>query len=204
MNINTRSVSKVFVLNKETNELIDIFAASIGKPLILGNYADYVSATDKENVEYAPNPEYFPATREILQIIPPSDTSVQTANAMHLEQEITHLSVYPGEISYSYVVAKVIHYLMEDNYSYLVCEENNTLEVEHSYSGHDIIGHIYNEELNAFVPPCPMDGFVLNQSTFTWEPDPEKTYDLHGDGKYYRYDFENACWWPTWDPEPEQ
>jgi hypothetical protein len=204
MNINTRSVSKVFVLNKETNQFIDKFVAKPGMPLILGNYADYEASTDKENVEYRSTPEYFPSTREIIQTIAASDTSIQVANDMHNEQETTHLSVFPGDVCHSYTVAKIIHYLMEDNYSYIVCEEDHAICGDSDSSGYDIIGYVYHEEYNAFIPPCPMEGYLLDESTFTWGPDPEKTYDLHGDGKHYRYDSENNCWWPTWNPEPEQ
>lgn len=169
-------------------------------PLILGNHADYEAATDKENVEYSSNPSFFPSTREIIEVIPASDTSIETANAMVAEQETTHISVYPGDECHSYVVAKIIYYLMEDNYSYVVCNENETIRGDQS----NIFGYTYNETLNAFIPPCPMDGYLLDESTLTWAPDPEKTYDLHGDGKYYRYNFENKCWYPTWDPEPEE
>ena len=32
---------------------------------------------------------------------------------------------------------------------------------------------------------------------------PELDYDLHGDGKPYRYNSENKSWHPNWEPEPE-
>jgi hypothetical protein len=57
---------------------------------------------------------------------------------------------------------------------------------------------IYDSNKNAFIRLCPVEGYILNESTFEWEPDPSITYDLHGDGKQYRYDVENLCWWPTW------
>lgn len=59
-------------------------------------------------------------------------------------------------------------------------------------------GAIYDENKNAFIRPCPVEGYILNESTFEWEPDPSITYDLHDDAKQYRYDAENNCWWPTW------
>lgn len=60
------------------------------------------------------------------------------------------------------------------------------------------IGYTYDSVRNAFIPPCPMEGYVLNEETFTWSPDPTKTYDIHNDEKLYRWDTENNCWIPTW------
>lgn len=59
-------------------------------------------------------------------------------------------------------------------------------------------GAIYDKNRNGFIKSCPVEGYILNESTLEWQPDPTITYDLHGDGKYYRYDVENNCWWPTW------
>lgn len=30
------------------------------------------------------------------------------------------------------------------------------------------IGYIYDAALDAFIPPCPGDGYELDKSTFTW------------------------------------
>jgi len=58
-----------------------------------------------------------------------------------------------------------------------------------------IIGWAYNNSQNKFFDPnSPVEGYILNETTLEWEPDSEKTYDLHGDGKYYRYDPENKIW----------
>ena len=59
-------------------------------------------------------------------------------------------------------------------------------------------GYTYDEEKNAFIPPCLNEGYILNENTFEWEPDLEKTYDLHGDGKHYAYNPEDKSWSPTW------
>lgn len=64
-----------------------------------------------------------------------------------------------------------------------------------------IIGYTYDENLNAFIPPQPDPRYILNTQTFEWEPDENLEYDLHGDGKLYRYNKELNGWTPTWDPE---
>lgn len=59
-------------------------------------------------------------------------------------------------------------------------------------------GSVYDSNQNKFYAANPpVEGYILNESTLEWHPDPEKTYDLHGDGKEYRYDPENTCWWPV-------
>jgi hypothetical protein len=35
-----------------------------------------------------------------------------------------------------------------------------------NYAG---IGHTYDEDLDAFIPPAPFPSWVLNEDTFTWE-----------------------------------
>lgn len=34
-----------------------------------------------------------------------------------------------------------------------------------NYAG---IGYVYREDIDGFVPPCPGDGFVLDESTGSW------------------------------------
>lgn len=63
------------------------------------------------------------------------------------------------------------------------------------------IGYILDTTLNAFIPPKPDPTYILNTITYQWEPDPSLTYDLHNDGKLYRYDPENICWIPTFGDE---
>lgn len=63
------------------------------------------------------------------------------------------------------------------------------------------LGHTYDSSLNAFIPPQPDPTYILNTQTFEWEPDENLEYDLHGDGKLYRYNRELKGWTPTWDPE---
>lgn len=63
------------------------------------------------------------------------------------------------------------------------------------------VGYTYDSNLNAFIPPQPDPTYILNTQTFEWEPDENLEYDLHGDGKLYRYSKEVNGWIPTWDPE---
>ena len=63
------------------------------------------------------------------------------------------------------------------------------------------IGYTYDSNLNAFIPPQPDPTYILNTQTFEWEPDENLEYDLHSDGKLYRYNKEVKVWIPTWDPE---
>jgi hypothetical protein len=63
------------------------------------------------------------------------------------------------------------------------------------------IGYTYDENLNAFIPPQEDPTYILNTQTFEWEPDENLEYDLHDDGKLYRYNKELNGWTPTWGPE---
>lgn len=63
------------------------------------------------------------------------------------------------------------------------------------------LGYTYDSNLNAFIPLPPDPTYILNTQTFEWEPDENLEYDLHGDGKLYRYNKEVNGWIPTWDPE---
>lgn len=64
-----------------------------------------------------------------------------------------------------------------------------------------VLEYTYDAELNAFISPKQEETYILNKTTYEWEPDPNLTYDLHGDGKLYQYQPEEKSWLPTWDPE---
>lgn len=63
------------------------------------------------------------------------------------------------------------------------------------------IGYTLDTTLNAFIPPKPDPNYILNTTTYQWEPDPSLTYDLHSDGKLYRYDSQLSGWIPTWEDD---
>lgn len=56
-----------------------------------------------------------------------------------------------------------------------------------NYAG---IGHVWREDLNAFIPPKPFPSWKLNESECRWEapvPMPE-------DGEFYFWDEEKLSW----------
>ena len=65
-----------------------------------------------------------------------------------------------------------------------------------------ILGYTLDTTLNAFIPPKPDSTYLLDQTNFIWNPDPSLTYDLHNDGKLYRYDSQLSGWIPTWENDP--
>jgi hypothetical protein len=65
------------------------------------------------------------------------------------------------------------------------------------------IGYFYDESRKAFIPPKPNDTYILNEETFTWEPDPNIKYDLHDDDNLYKYNKELLGWTPVEKNETE-
>jgi len=56
-----------------------------------------------------------------------------------------------------------------------------------NYAG---IGYVYNEELDAFIPPKPYESWLLNDNTCIWEPPvayPDNT-------KIYSWDEDSLSW----------
>jgi hypothetical protein len=49
----------------------------------------------------------------------------------------------------------------------------------------------------------PDETYIFNFEENEWMPDPELDYNIHGDGKPYRYNPEYKSWYPNWEPEPE-
>ena len=59
--------------------------------------------------------------------------------------------------------------------------------IRKNYAG---VGFIYDEDLDAFIPPKPFDSWLLNEETCLWEaPEPYPT-----DGKHYNWDEETQDW----------
>ena len=82
---------------------------------------------------------------------------------------------------------------------------NNNLRVR--YAG---IGYIYNEELDAFVPPKPYASWTLNNATADWVSPlgdaPALTAEETADGSYYDWDelayqADNTKGWTLITPE---
>jgi hypothetical protein len=55
----------------------------------------------------------------------------------------------------------------------------------------------------SITKPKPDETYIFDFEENEWFPDPELDYDLHDDGKPYRYNPENKLWYPNWEPEPE-
>lgn len=76
----------------------------------------------------------------------------------------------------------------DDNTEYTLDENVIEYSMDPSITNNPAaVGYTYNVDLNAFIPPCPDETYILNTQTFEWEPDPELEYDLHGDGILYKY-----------------
>ncbi len=56
------------------------------------------------------------------------------------------------------------------------------------------IGYVYDSELNAFIPPCPDETYILNAEDFNWYPNPEIEYDLNNNGIMYKWIPETNIW----------
>lgn len=60
-----------------------------------------------------------------------------------------------------------------------------------------IIGHYYDETLNAFIPPQPDPTYILDTSNWEWHPDPNLEYNIDGIGDentLCRYHLDDKCW----------
>lgn len=56
-----------------------------------------------------------------------------------------------------------------------------------NYAG---IGDIYNEELDAFIPPKPFDSWILDENIFSWKA----PVDYPNDGHTYVWDEQTVSW----------
>ena len=56
------------------------------------------------------------------------------------------------------------------------CGDGVYIEYTSDIKGSPIFGHLYDEELNAFIPPKPYESWILNEETLQWEsPVPRPT-----------------------------
>lgn len=65
--------------------------------------------------------------------------------------------------------------------------KNGGIPFRGNYAG---IGYSYNEELDAFIPPKPYKSWILNKTTFTWDP----PIPCPIDDKIYTWDEDNKIW----------
>jgi hypothetical protein len=59
--------------------------------------------------------------------------------------------------------------------------------IRKNYAG---IGHTYDEQRDAFIPPKSYASWVLNETTCKWEAPTAKP----DDGKFYRWDEDTTSW----------
>ena len=52
------------------------------------------------------------------------------------------------------------------------------------------VDYTYDRSLDAFIPPKPYEMWVLNQTTFKWEP----PIEYPNDGKYYAWNDSTESW----------
>jgi len=58
------------------------------------------------------------------------------------------------------------------------------------------IGYSYNEQYNVFIAPKPFDSWILNTTTFDWDPPvpyPTESFDLEN-LSYYTWNETNRTW----------
>lgn len=83
-----------------------------------------------------------------------------------------------------------IHYQPDTN----TPSEDQSKALRKNYAG---IGYTYDREKDAFIPPCPYEGWILNDETCLWEapiPRPE-------DGNLYDWNEELLDWELIEEPE---
>jgi hypothetical protein len=59
------------------------------------------------------------------------------------------------------------------------------------------IGYIYNENLNAFIPPQPFPSWTLDQNTLDWTPPVEMPERVEGD-PLYQWNEDLQQWTPVY------
>jgi hypothetical protein len=95
------------------------------------------------------------------------------------------------------VTTQVVNIFPENH---TIIEFSDDGSITKNYAG---IGYTYDNNLNAFIPPKEYENYILNEETFEWEPDENLEYDLHNDGKLYRYSKELDGWIPVDSVEVE-
>ena len=96
----------------------------------------------------------------------------------------TFVDSSPGNwIQTSYNTRGGVHYKPDSNEP----SEDQSKALRKNFAG---IGYLYDNDLDAFIPPKIYDSWVLNEETCNWEaPTPRPT-----DGKRYRWDESSLSW----------
>lgn len=117
------------------------------------------------------------------------------------ENIVTHVTPIPNQIitdengvEHEYRGLSHLYTTIPDsaNDRWIQTSYNNNFRVR--YAG---LGFIWNEQLNAFIPPKPYESWILNEETFDWDapvPVPELTEEEKENGLIYLWDEENKQW----------
>lgn len=192
MNITTQPFSTIVVLDKATNEVLQLIDQSynLGFPLFVGNYQDYLVDPDKDLPNHVfQEGKYYNYVFIIDEVVKASD--VERINQLQSEQKnALYVNDYEEYGNDCWLVGRRIMFL-KDDYTFIYYQEGEIIK------GNLHIGSTYHQDLQGFVAPPSRDDFILNELTYEYEPDPNKSYDLHGDGQLYTYNAENLCWYPV-------
>ena len=74
--------------------------------------------------------------------------------------------------------------------------EDDKPQLRYNYAGRDFT---YDRENDAFIPPKPYPSFVLNETTFRYEPPIPYPEGLPGGPNRFIWDEENTNWKDLWD-----
>jgi hypothetical protein len=78
-----------------------------------------------------------------------------------------------------------------DEYKYVQCSYNG--RIRGKYPG---IGDTYDESLDAFIPPKPLDYMIFDESTWNWVPPnrPTETSQMISDEVEYQWNYNSMKW----------
>lgn len=131
------------------------------------NTPNYIAILDENNVVI-----------NVLFDRPPDVQSEIEILQEYIKQNHLYEDLTDQEIS-----AKIQDYIEEQKQS----PDNSIKKVKYSIDGsitknEAAIGYIYDESMNAFVPPKPEETYVLDMDSFEWYPDPTLIYDFNNGG----------------------
>ena len=169
-------------------------------PILIGEYSDYEAYPDKSNLIFSTNVPvgdvpYLPSTFELIEEV--TSSNVDRVNELKNDPNNADLTFSIDPNNGNFLVGKKIYYFKPDDFNYVTYEEGEVVK------GDILPLSIYHPDSKIFAIEPPMENYILNETTYKYEPNPDITYDLHGDGKLYRWDSESDGWIPTWGPTPE-
>jgi len=128
---------------------------------------NYIAILDENNVVI-----------NVLFDLPPDVQS-----EIEILQEYTKQNHLYEDLTDQEISAKIRDYIEEQKQS----PDNYIKKVKYSIDGsitknEAAIGYIYDESMNAFVPPKPEETYVLDMDSFEWYPDPTLIYDFNNGG----------------------